>query len=128
MFSEDRRLEIVATKATNAAPRRKRVPVERDRATRYRCWIRVIPPLVRVRRRNFDGWYCDERRRAGRRRKAEQPLATTPRNGERRAARKERDVGAEFRGEVKELVSRHCVGGERVDRVQCRGGIARPTA
>jgi hypothetical protein len=127
MAREDGRLEVVPAESPHAPPRRQRIGIEHDRTARLGARMHLVPPRVRIRRGHAGAGY-DQRRQGGQGREAVEPLAPPPRQRCRGAAREERDVGAQARGEVQQLVAWHGTTGESVRRMQRGGGVARPAA
>src|SRR5204863_10040126 len=105
MLPEDGVFEVASTESPDAAPPGERIRVEQQRTARRGLRVHVVPPAVRV--GGCDGdWrerQGDEDGRSRRGGNPEQPLAPAPPQRRRRAAREERDIGAEPRGEVEQL-------------------------
>src|SRR2546422_3627377 len=123
MLPEDGDLEVVATEAPDAAPPRERVGVEQQRPARRGFRMHFVPPAVRVgggdgQRRLRQGHERWRGRRGG---EPEQPLPPAPRDRGRGAAREERPIRAEPRGEVEQLVAGGGGGGGGVFPPQTRG-------
>src|SRR5437899_2926866 len=101
-LAEHRDLEIVATQAADAPPTGERRRVEHDRPARRGGGrgVELVPPPVRVGRRDAGGRDGDEGWGRRQRREPEQPLSPAPAECGRRATGEKRDVAAEPRGEV----------------------------
>src|SRR5690242_16223600 len=106
MFSEHDTFKVVAAEPPDAAPGAERVGVQCNGTACRRGLMLFIPPRVRVRRSDLDRRHGDQGGLSRRSWEAELPLAAAPRDGERCAARKERDVRSETSGKVEQLMTR----------------------